>query len=142
MQYLNEIQKLYDSYLDEVRRLEARRGVTDGLLGFGKGSGGDPCHDRFAGDLERLLTAAADAGDAGDLASLLRYIYDAPLAVGERESAYWMLLAVHRLTEPLISLLQTEDAVPIAAAYHKAYPRYKRLPAMKKVAKLLKAQAR
>jgi hypothetical protein len=139
MHYLNEIQKLYDGYLDEVRRLEAGRRVTDGLLGFGKGSGGDACHDRFAGDLERLLTAAADAGD---LASLLRYIYDAPLKVGEHESAYWMLLAVHRLTEPLIGLLQAEDAVPIAAAYLKAYPRYKRLPVMKKVAKLLKAQAR
>jgi len=55
--------------------------------------------------------------------------------------AYWMLLAVHTLTEKLIGFLSPEDAACLTTLYFEANPKSTRLPVQKKIAAHLRAQA-
>jgi hypothetical protein len=68
-------------------------------------------------------------------------MFDMPLKHEDNKLAYWMLMAVHALTAPLVPLLSPEDAAGLSSLYTQAYPKSVRLPAQKKVAALLKAQS-
>ena len=57
-------------------------------------------------------------------------------------SVYWMLLAVHGLTQPLIARLRPEDAQAMYLWYQKAYPRRERLPVQNQVLEALKRQGK
>jgi len=142
MQGLNEIRRIYGEYLTEAERVGKAYKSTDGLLGIGRGAGSDPCHDRFSQRLEQALSAfAAGAPPSSDVAEVLRFMYDTPLDHKKDSMSYFMLVAVHALTENLIGLLQPEDAAPLWARYDEAYPKASRLPAQKKIAALLRARS-
>ena len=137
---MEELERLYAEYLAEARRAEANRRPLDGMFGFGRKSGDDPCHERFAQELEALLKAAAEKGVAsGELRGMLAYIYRAPKENREPLAAYWMLMAVHSLTPELAGRLCREDAQALWEEYQTAYPRRDRLPAQKKVLAALDA---
>lgn len=55
MTNLEALQRLYGEYLDKARKAEANRKPFDGIFGFGKRKGKDPCHGRFAEDFETLM---------------------------------------------------------------------------------------
>ena len=62
---LARLETLYGDYLKTVERLERERRPGEGLFGT-KGPADDPCHDRFASDLESLLgDFAAEDPDSG-----------------------------------------------------------------------------
>lgn len=137
-----EIARIYGAYFDELKRLAAERKPGDGLLGFGKRPDSDPCHNRFAGELEEALDAvAAGAPSSGTVRTVLRYIYEGPLVHADNALAYWMLLAVHGLTDRLIPCLTLEDAAELSVWYAEAYPKRVRLPAQKRLAAQLRKQA-
>ncbi len=69
---------------------------------------------------------------------MLEYVYRAPVLHSRPLSAYWMLLAVHGMTENLIGGLPAADAADLYAAYTRAYPRGKRLPVQTRVLKKLR----
>ena len=140
MTYLDELRRLYGEYLARAHEAEANHKPLDGVWGFGQKSSDDPCHDRFALELETLLRSAAEEGtDPGELHAMLSYIYRAPRENREPLAAYWMLLAVHGLTLDLAGQLRWEDAGALWDEYRTAYPRWERLPAQKKVLAALDA---
>lgn len=131
---------LYDDYHAQIRLFKSKMKPADGLFGMGVGLGEAPCHDDFAEKLEALLQAMAADGDFQDSRSVLEFIYQAPLQEPER-AAYWMMMAVHRLTLPLINRLEQEDAQQLLAWYKDAYPRKDRLPPQDMVLKALKERS-
>ena len=140
---LNEIYDLYDAYIEKVNELRRNSKVTDGLFGITKGPGDDPCHDRFAEELEAKLTEFASGNPvSGEVYSLLSFMYTVPLKYKDDNLIYWMFAAVHTLACDLISRLDREDAEKLYEQYIKDYPRWERLPAQQKTIKALKEQKR
>lgn len=143
MSKLDEIRDLCRTYLEEAREAERRRKPTDGLFGIGPRAADDPCHMRFAETLEAELNAWAKSGpSSGEIREVLEFLYGEAKLYREPASVYWMLMAVHSLTEELAGMLSPEDAGAVCARYEKDYPRRERLPAQKKVLKVLQNRSR
>ena len=137
-----EIRALYDDYLADIAQKEAKRKLGAGLFGSRGGVRDDPCHERFAGDVEAALGRfAGEDHTPEEIRALLEYIYFSPESATQANSAYWMLLAVHRLTGPLVSALPTEDAAALAERYDTVYPRRARLPVQDEVLDTLRERA-
>jgi hypothetical protein len=139
---LSRIEALYDGYLQTAAELEKNRQFGDGLLGLRPGPADDPCHLRFAGELEALLQEAAASADSGEAAAILQHLYTAPKRTRDIPlSAYWMLIAVQGQGRELIGLLSPEDAAALLVLFNKRYPRRMRLPIQDQILKQLKLQA-
>ena len=67
MEQINEIYALYDADIQKVEDLEKNRKITAGLFGLTKGPEDDPCHDKFAEDMEAALKEVAAEADFGAL---------------------------------------------------------------------------
>ena len=137
------VQALFRNYIEEAERLEKERKPSDGLFGMSPKPADDPCHDRFADDLEEALSGFA-AGDPEpeEVREVLSYIYRAPKEHLEPLSVFWMLNAVHGLTADLIPLLDPKDAALLCRQYDQDFPRRERLPVQKKVYEALKNKSR
>lgn len=134
-----ELKSLYEGYLEDAKRVERERKPGEGLFGIGKTPADDPCHDRFAREFEMTVSQLCDDGLCStDMLDQLLYIYKAPLENRESASAYWMLLAVHGMTLPMIEKLDKEDARELSCWYKGKYPRRERFPAQKQVIESLK----
>ena len=140
--WLPRVEALYRDYIDTVETLEQNRKFGDGLFGLRPGPEDDPCHDRFAADLEGLLKDfLAASPDSGECAAVLRYMIEAPEPWRELRCAYWMLIAVHGLGLEMVARLDPADARALAEFYDKAYPRRDRLPVQRQLLKKLQRQA-
>ena len=141
--WLARLEALYQNYLQTVQELEKNRRIGDGLFGLRPGPADDPCHDRFAADLDALLKDfAASSPDSAACAAVLRYLFKAPEAWRDLKSAYWMLIAVQGLGAGLIDNLSAADAEGLEALYAARYPRRERLPVQTQILKKLQRQAR
>ena len=139
---LPELQALYQTYLEDAERVERERKPGEGLFGIGKKPSDAPCHERFAVELETLLKEfEAQSPDSAQTRDVLSYIYRASLERREPLSAYWMLNAVHGLTQSLIGRLNAEDAATLRAQYAADIPRREMLPVQKQVFSKLKQSA-
>ena len=143
---LEKLPALIQDYLAEVEQQAAKRGPTDGLLGFGDALRYDGCHDRFAEALQALIEQMADAPVShAQATSALRLLCEAPLQCPDNTPqtacARWMLEASQALALPLVPLLQPADAAQLFQWYRGVYPRSRQLPAEKKLAKALHQQA-
>ena len=142
MEQINEIYALYDAYIQKVDDLEKNRKITAGLFGLTKGPEDDPCHDKFAEDMEAALKeVAAAAPEPEEVSSLLEYIYTVPLRHKDNNMIYWMFTAVHTLALCLVQFLDRAQAQRLYERYSRDYPRWERLPAQKKTLKALKEAA-
>ena len=131
---ISEVKKLYEEYIAEAEKLERDRKPTDGLFGMGKKTSDDPCHERFANELEAVLKSMTESKPEPEkVYEVLDYIYRMPDEHKEPITVYWMLSAVHALTIELIALLDKNYAEKLYTQYRKAVPRWKRLPVQKKV---------
>ena len=131
---MQQLTALYESYLDEARKVELSRKPGEGIFGIGKRPSDDPCHDRFTENLKKLLEDFRAGGpESGEVRDVLRYIYRAPKEHPEPKTAYWLLIAVQSLTKELISLLNGEDAAALAKEYTGIYKRWERLPIQKQI---------
>lgn len=140
---LSDIQALYQAYLEQAKRVEQERKPGEGLFGIGKKPADDPCHERFASELEAMLkTFAGQEPDSAQIREVLLFIYEAPIAHREPASAFWMLYAVHLYTLSLIDALDQQDASSLLAKYKKWFPRWQRLPPQNKVLSALTGRAR
>ena len=128
--WLPRVEALYRDYIGTVDKLEQNRKFGDGLFGLRPGPEDDPCHDRFAADLEGLLKDfLAASPESGECAAVLRYMIEAPEPWRELRCAYWMLLAVQGLTKELIPHLSPADADTLAERFEADYRPCDRLPA-------------
>ncbi len=138
METLSRLRSLLETYLD--RAGEAERGARPlaGAFGMRGGPADDPCHDRFAAELRELLEEfARNDPDPDEARALLEEIFAAPKRPCPK-CAYWMLLAVHNLTEGTIACLRPEDARALRESFRRDYPRHRRLPAQVNVLRWLK----
>lgn len=139
---LSAISRIYDDYFKDVKRMMAELEPGDGLLGCGRGPGSAPCHDRFSERLRQVLEVVAlGTPSTATTLTLLRFMYEQPAEHRNDSLVYWMLLAVHGLTDGLIGFLSPEDAAGLAAQYEETFPRYERMPAQERVLKLLRERA-
>ena len=139
----NEIEQLYQRYLEQAVRAEQDRRPGDGLFGIGKKPADDPCHTQF---IEALQTAmqeyAAQEPDPAELREILSFVFRIPTEHREPASAYWMLLAAHGTVRSLIPLLAPADAAALSEGYGKLYRRWERLPVQQDVFKALRQAAK
>lgn len=134
---------LYEAYFEQVRAAEKRLKPADGLFGMGERLANAPCHDAFMEALRAFLEGKEVKEDPGRICQVLDYIYRAPFAYPDvHPSVYWMLLAVHGLTQPVIACLRPEDAQALHLWYQKAYPRRERLPVQNQVLNALERQGK
>lgn len=138
-----ELNMLYERYLDEAEEVERNRKPGEGIFGIGKKPSDDPCHDRFVARLgawmERLLESKPDSATVRDV---LRVVYTAPKKHPQPASAYWVLIAVQSLTKDLIPCLCQADAAELTEEYNKTYKRWERLPVQKQILDGLKNAAK
>ena len=143
MGFPERLRAVYDAYLDKVEELERNRKPGDGLFGLRPGPADHPCHDRFGEELAALLKEyAGTAPPSSELRQMLEEIYLAAKKYPEPQSSYWMLIAVHGLTEEMIGLLSSEDAGGLLARYEKIWPRRERLPVQTRIVKKLRQAAK
>ena len=103
--WLSRIEALYDAYLLTAAELEKNRKFGDGILGLRPGPADDPCHQRFAAELEALLRECAAEASSAEAAEILQLLFDKADDKRMPLSAYWMLIAVQGLGRELIGLL-------------------------------------
>ena len=100
---LVRLQELYESYLGEVELLEINRKPGAGIFGLKGGPADDPCHDRFAETLRGFYEEfAAQKPESASVRELMAYACTVPTVRREPRTAYWMLIAVQSLTQPLL----------------------------------------
>ena len=139
---MERLTSLYEAYFARVAQAEKTYKPTDGMFGLRGGISYDPCHNQFAEDLEVLLGEIAAQGDPKQAYAALDYIYRASeIHRDANQTVYWMLIAVHSLTHPLIELLTRADALTLWQWYGKAFPRRQSLPNQKKVLDALRARS-
>ena len=140
---LSEIEELYSSYITKAEKVMQNMKPSDGLFGIGKKASDDPCHDEFADSLEKLLTDYENTAPASEeVREVLRYIYNEPVKHEDNKNIYWMMNAVHGLTQGLIRFMSADDASVIWLEYKENYPKSKRLPVQKQIEKLLEKTAK
>ena len=139
--WLSRIEALYDAYLLTAAELEKNRKFGDGILGLRPGPADDPCHQRFAEELEALRRECAAEASSEEAAEILRLLFDKADDKRMPLSAYWMLIAVQGLGRELIGLLNPGDAAALLTFYRRRYPRRVRLPVQDQILKQLKLQA-
>ena len=137
------IRGAYLEYLDSMAEAAKSRRPVDGLLGF-SWSESDRIQERFAMELRSAVEDyAAEQPGSGEAAEALRFIYSQAHSIADREgSVYWMLLASHTFSLPLVELLDAQDARAVREFYEAEFPRRERFPAQKNVIAALKKRER
>ena len=140
---LVRLRKLYEAYLDKTITLERDRKPGAGWFGLKGGVADDPCHDRFAEELHAyFVSLAASGADSAALREIMEYVIAAPQRSDAPRAAYWMLIAVQGLTQPLLPLLSAADAQALGEQLNGLFPRSKRLPVQDKLLRELRKQAK
>ena len=141
--WMPRVEALYQAYIRTAEELEKNRPVGAGLFGLTPGPEDDPCHDRFAAELDALLREVCAASpSSAEAAGILRFLFRAPDARRQPKSLYWMLVAVQGLGGGLVDHLEPEDASALAKEYADLVPRRERLPVQKQLLKKLERAAR
>ena len=137
------IRGAYIEYLDSMAEAKKSRRPVDGLLGF-SWSESDRIQERFANELRSAVEDfAAGQPGSGEAAEALRFIYAQAHDFPDRDSGvYWMLLASHAFSLPLVELLNAQDARAMRELYEAEFPRRERFPAQKNVLTALKTRER
>lgn len=133
MLYLERTRQLYRDYLADVARTRGKRDRQSmgGMFGFLQPSQ-DPCHERFVDDMEALMAEAAQEElTSEDARELMEFVFREAEEYQGDKVLYWMLLAAHALTMPLVERLTSGDAAALRAWYEKTYTRTNRLPNQK-----------
>lgn len=129
---MRPLRALYEAYIARVGQLERDKKPGAGWFGLPGGTKDDPCHGQFAADAGALFaTMAAQGPDSTQARQALEYVFRAPEEHRDDQSLYWMLQAVHGMTEPLAACLAPADAQTLWEAYGRQYRRWERLPAHK-----------
>ncbi len=139
MSVTEEFRSILDAYQEDLDALAASLRPGDGVFGFGRVPGNDPCHERFDAKVAALAGRYADGGEEAELAGLLLRC-DSELSLPVY--AQGMLIAIQRHALPLIPCLGADEARELTRWYEKQYPFYRRAPIQKDILKALKQASR
>ena len=139
---LGSLRGLISAYVEKVEELERNRKPFEGIFGLKGGPKDDPCHDRFAEDVQALVDSfAQSAPSSHDAHAVLYELFSAAPTHRNTNSAYWMLLAVLGTSFPLIDHLDPSDAAELRDFFVRTYPRRELLPAQIQILKKLRGRA-
>lgn len=120
------VDAIIHAYLDEIEQVKKDSGLS-GLFGFGKAPKNDPANDRFLGGMKNEIGfIASEQLSSKELCEVLKTIYTAQDT--RQDFVYYVLIAVHGETMPLIAGLAPEDAAILLKMYETRFPRNQRLP--------------
>ena len=136
-----QVRELYEAYFAEFQELGQRRRLGAGVFGLGGGPRDYPCHGQFAKKLERLLKELEGTLSPEQAEEVVEYILFAH-QTRKRDAVYWMLIAVHGMTEGPAGRLDPAAAARLLERYEAVYPRRERLPVQMKAVSVLKKQAK
>ena len=143
MDVIAMLEPIFRQYLDEIDQVMRTKKFGDGLFGMPGGPKDDPCHDHFDKSVSDAVKQLVEDGvSGGEAAAAVEYLLHSQSLDQGVECAYWMLLAVHRHSLPLIPLMAEERAKPLLDWYTAVYPRAKRFPVQNDVIKALKRRAK
>ena len=129
----------YEQFIEEIIPAEKKRGYFDNLLGRNRGSDFERCQGSFVSNLTDAVEAfAASDPESGDVTDAVSYMFAQAHERKKTGAAYWMLLASHVLTLPLIELLPPAEAKRLREEFEAEYPKRERLPAQRTVISALK----
>ncbi|OUN20332.1 hypothetical protein [Pseudoflavonifractor sp. An85] len=131
---MEELQRLYEDYLDLVAQLQRDRKPFEGAFGLGGGPAAHPCHQQFAKDVEQAMARVPEE----QRLQAIEYIFQQALDHKGDPLVYWMFMAVHGATLPYLKGLTSQQARDLQWWYEKAYPRSERMPCQKRVLSTLK----
>ena len=121
-------------YQADLDKLKKSLRLGDGLLGFGKAPGNDPCHAKLDQRAAELAQAWAQPDrDRAEAAELVRLYLSIDKSLALPSYAQGMLVAIQRHTLPLIPRLTPEEARALRAQFVRQYPRFTRMPIQKDV---------
>ncbi len=140
MKASEEFQSILSAYQEDLDQLDKSLRPGDGIFGFGRVPGDDPCHARFDSRTAELAESWAqpdrEREEAAELVrSMLRCDRELTLPV----YAQVMLIAIQRHVLPLIPRLTGTEAREIRLWYEKQYPFFKRMPIQKDILLALKS---
>ena len=135
----NEFEEMiagYQADLDELRK-SLRPG--DGILGFGRVPGNDPCHARLDEKAAELAKSWAQPDrDRAEAAKLVQLYLSIDKSLTLPPYAQGMLVAIQRHILPLIPRLTREEAGALRTQFEKQYPRFARAPIQKDILRALR----
>lgn len=131
---MEELQRLYEDYLDLVAQLQRDRKPFEGAFGLGGGPAAHPCHQQFAKDVEQVMARVPEE----QRLQAIEYIFRQALDHKGDPLVYWMFMAVHGATLLYLKSLTSQQARDLQWWYEKAYPRPERMPCQQRVLSTLK----
>ncbi len=139
MKASEEFQTVLSAYQEDLSVLEGSLRPGDGVLGFGRVPGNDPCHDLFDKRAAELAERWAEPdSDREEAAQLVRLMLRCDRELSLPVYAQGMLVAIQRHAMPLIPRLTEGEARELRSWYEKQYPFYRRMPIQKDLLRALK----
>lgn len=133
---LEQLQQLYDAYIQEAMTAEAQKKFGDGLFGFGNKPANLPFHEKFVLDVRALLADwVPESAEA--LQELLTWVFHMADGRDQVPSIYWTLVAAQSAVIPLIPRLAPQQAETLYEAYKRNTRSWNRLPVQSDILKLL-----
>ena len=140
MKASEEFQAILSDYREDLILLDNSLRPGDGVFGFGRVPGDDPCHARFDARAADLAESWAQPDKERDgAAELVRAMLCCDRELSLPVYAQGMLVAIQRHVLPLIPRLTGAEAGEIRSWYEKQYPFYRRMPVQKDVLRALKS---
>lgn len=136
------LEQAFADYRQDLEDFQRKRKPTDGLLGFGRKLGDDPCNDRLDERIRQAVeTLCAGQPTSREAERAIRLLLFEQGKQAWPTEAQWMLRAVERHALPLIPYLDRGTASTLCQVYGKQYRPWERLPVQKQVYKALKEKA-
>ena len=134
-----KLTKLTKDYISETDDLIANRRPGEGIFGLPDHAKSSPCHMEYYNKIEAAVAeASGDKPDAGTAEQLVRFLLTAEDQFSCSQLASWTLLAIQRLSLPLIPYLSSEAKRDLYAWFGKKVPRLQRMPVQQEIYKELK----
>ena len=131
--------QLTKDYITETDELIAARRPGEGIFGLPDSAKSAPCHMEYYNKMEAAVRElAGDEPDPETAEQLVRFLLTAEEAFPCSKLSSWTLLAVQRLSVPLIPYLSEDKRKELCVWFGKKVPRLQRMPVQQEIFKALK----
>ena len=135
----DRLTKLTNDYIAQTDDLIQNRRPGEGIFGMPDSAKSAPCHMEYYHNMEAAVRElAGDKPDAESAEQLVRFLLTAEEAFPCSQLASWTLLAVQRLSLPLIPHIPPEKRKELGSWFGKKVPRLQRMPVQQEIYKELK----
>ena len=135
----DRLTKLTNDYIAQTDDLIQNRRPGEGIFGLPDSAKSAPCHMEYYKNMEAAVQEiAGDKPDSDTAEQLVRFLLAVEDSFPCSQLASWTLLAVQRLSLPLIPHLSTDAKKDLSSWFGKKVPRLQRMPVQQEIYKELK----